>query len=71
MLRWIARFFLLRFLPRRLVPLLTVVEVLQLARGLKRRRDAARARDASQLTLPPPSGPPIPTTQPPTDRPQP
>jgi hypothetical protein len=63
-LRWIARFFLLRFLPRRLVPLLTVIEVVRFARSLRRRRVAAAKRDGAQLTLPPPREPPIPTDRP-------
>ena len=37
MLKQALRFALLRFLPRRLVPILAVVEVVQLVRRLRRR----------------------------------
>jgi hypothetical protein len=36
MFRWLFRVFLLRFLPRRLLPILTIVELVRLARGLRR-----------------------------------
>jgi len=46
MIRFLLRFFLLRFLPRRLLPILTAWEIFKLFR---RRRDpeleAARSRD--------------------------
>jgi hypothetical protein len=38
MIRWAARLFLLRILPRRLVPFLTFIELAMLARGLLRGR---------------------------------
>jgi hypothetical protein len=63
-IRWLARVLLLRVLPRRLVPLLTVLEVVQLARALRRRRAAKDRLDSAQLTLPPPTAPPIPTDPP-------
>jgi hypothetical protein len=36
MLGWLGRFFLVRFLPRRLIPILTVIEVIRFIRGLRR-----------------------------------
>jgi hypothetical protein len=36
MFRWLFRVFLLRFLPRRLLPILTIVEIVRLARGFRR-----------------------------------
>lgn len=36
MFRWFARFVLFRFLPRRLLPILTVVEIVRLIRGFRR-----------------------------------
>ena len=36
MLRWIGRVVILRFLPRRLLPILTAIEVVRLVRGLRR-----------------------------------
>ena len=42
MIRWAARLFLLRILPRRLVPFLTVLELAMLARGILRGRRAAQ-----------------------------
>jgi hypothetical protein len=40
MFRWLTRFFLLRFLPRRLLPILTVVEIVRVIRGLRKPRYA-------------------------------
>jgi hypothetical protein len=37
MLKQGLRFFLLRFLPRRLVPILTAIEIVRLVRGARRR----------------------------------
>jgi hypothetical protein len=53
MFRWLTRFFLLRFLPRRLVPILTVIELVRLARGLRRSRYAVNEPTDSR-TAPPP-----------------
>jgi hypothetical protein len=59
MIRWAARLFLLRILPRRLVPFLTVIELAMLARGFLRgrRREAgsmpARGGPAGARQLPP------------------
>ena len=36
MLRWIGRAVFLRFLPRRLLPILTVIEVVRIVRRLRR-----------------------------------
>jgi hypothetical protein len=57
MIAWAARLFLLRILPRRLVPFLTFIELAMLARGLLRRRrrpqppvaGPVRAADARRL----------------------
>ncbi len=40
MIRWIGRAVLLRFLPRRLLPILTAIEVFRIVRGLRRQRMA-------------------------------
>ena len=42
MIRWLGRLLLLRVLPRRLIPLLTVVEAVQLLRAA--RRQVTRSR---------------------------
>lgn len=47
------RFFLLRFLPRRLVPLLTVIEVFRLIQRLRRRGPAPVAPRRLVTTDPP------------------
>jgi hypothetical protein len=63
MLRWIARFVFLRFLPRRLLPILTVVEIIRMARSLNRRRrrvpfnEPLESRTAPPPHLPPATGP--------------
>ncbi|HEY7591329.1 MAG TPA: hypothetical protein VH723_10065 [Candidatus Limnocylindrales bacterium] len=47
-MRWLARLVLLRVLPRRLIPILTVWEVWKLVRGRQEARDARRnARSAT------------------------
>jgi hypothetical protein len=53
MFRWIARFVLFRFLPRRLLPIITVVELIRLVRGFRRPRYAVNEPVASR-TAPPP-----------------
>ncbi len=45
MIRTAARFLLLRVLPRRLVPIFAVVEVVQLLRAARRQRACSRARE--------------------------
>ena len=52
MIRWAARLFLLRILPRRLVPFLTVLELAMLARGILRGRRAAQGSAPSERTWP-------------------
>ena len=48
MLRWLARLLLFRILPRRVVPLLALVEVAQLLRAARnQRRPAASERGAT------------------------
>ncbi len=50
MIRGLARLFLLRFLPRRVLPVLTAWEVLQIVREHRRaRREAAFAPPANAL----------------------
>jgi hypothetical protein len=44
MLRWAGRFLLFRVLPRRLLPILTVVEVVQLLRAARRQRGGTAGR---------------------------
>jgi hypothetical protein len=54
MISWAARFLLLRVLPRKLVPILTLIELARLARGLRRRRFAVNEPMYSR-TAPPPT----------------
>lgn len=58
MVRWLTRFFLLRFLPQRLLPILTAVEIVRLVRGLRRQRFAVNEPTRSR-TAPPPRPPGI------------
>jgi hypothetical protein len=58
MFRWFARFFLLRFLPRRLLPVLTVIEIVRLVRGLRRPRHAVNEPTDSRTAPPPRITPP-------------
>jgi len=53
MFRWFARFFLLRFLPRRLLPILTVVEIVRIVRGLRRPKYAVNEPIDARETPPP------------------
>jgi hypothetical protein len=60
MLRWIARFFFLRFLPRRLLPVLTLFEIVRMARSLNRQRQRFAVNDPrDSRTAPPPPAPGI------------
>jgi hypothetical protein len=59
MFRWIARFVLFRFLPRRLLPILTVVELIRLVRGFRRPRYAVNEPVESRTAPPPRISPPI------------
>jgi hypothetical protein len=65
MFRWITRFVLFRFLPRRLLPILTVVELIRLVRGFRRPRYAVN-EPVDSRTAPPPriSPPPIRSSMP-------
>lgn len=58
MLRWITRFVLFRFLPRRLLPILTVVELIRLVRGFRRPRYAVNQPVDSRPAPPPRISPP-------------
>jgi hypothetical protein len=53
MFRWFTRFFLLRFLPRRLLPILTVVEIVRVIRGLRKPKYAVN-EPVDSRTAPPP-----------------
>jgi hypothetical protein len=59
MFRWFARFFLLRFLPRRLVPILTVIELVRLVRGWRRSGLAVNEPTESRTAPPPRITPPV------------
>jgi hypothetical protein len=56
MIGWLARFFVLRFLPRRIIPVLTAIEIARLAWGLRRRRFGVNEPRDSR-TAPPPAWP--------------
>jgi hypothetical protein len=58
MFRWLTRFVLLRFLPRRLLPILTVIELVRLARGMRRQRVAVNEPIDSRTAPPPRISPP-------------
>ena len=70
-MRWLARLILLRILPRKLLPILTVWEVWKIVRGQqqaareRRRRTAARPLDQGTETRPLTPGP---ATRRPTSR---
>jgi hypothetical protein len=54
MISWAARFLLLRVLPRKLVPIITIFELARLAWGLRRRRYAINEPSDSRTAPPPP-----------------
>jgi hypothetical protein len=56
MLRWIGRAVLLRFLPRRLLPILTAIEVYRLVQGLRKPKQPVNEPTNSR-TAPPPTVP--------------
>jgi uncharacterized SAM-binding protein YcdF (DUF218 family) len=60
MIGWIARALLFRVLPRKLVPIITVVEIGRMLLAMRRRRFAVNDPTRSR-TGPPPSWPPRPT----------
>jgi hypothetical protein len=55
MLKTGARFLLLRVLPRRVVPIVTVVEALLLLRSIRRRSQVRVNPPSASRTAPPPS----------------
>jgi hypothetical protein len=52
MFRWLFRVFLLRFLPRRLLPILTVVELVRMVRGMRRSGHAVNQPTESRSARP-------------------
>jgi len=54
MIGWVLRMLLLRVLPRKIVPLITLVELLMLVRGIRRRRFAVNEPVDSRTAQPPP-----------------
>lgn len=59
MFGWIARVFLFRILPRKLVPIITVIEIGRMLLSMRRRRYAVNDPRRSR-TSPPPPWPPQP-----------
>lgn len=57
MLSWLARVVLLRFLPRRLLPVLAIADFVLLLRALRARRPVAVNEPTRSRTAPPPSTP--------------
>jgi hypothetical protein len=55
MFGWLARFMLFKFLPRRIVPLITVIEIARLVWGIRQRRFRVNEPSRSR-TAPPPRG---------------
>jgi hypothetical protein len=66
MFRWLARFVLFRFLPRRLLPILTVVEIVRLVRGFRRPRYSVNEPLDSRTAPPPRISPPAGRSRQPT-----
>ncbi len=62
MLRWVGRAVLLRFLPRRLLPILTAIEVVRLVNGLRKKKLPVNEPTDSRTAPPPPV--PRPTREP-------
>jgi hypothetical protein len=60
MIGWLARFLLFKAIPRKLVPLLTLIEIARLAREFRRRRYAINEPYRSRTAPPPPPGPDVP-----------
>ena len=56
-LRTATRFLLLRFLPRRILPIVTVAEVILLIRHVRRRKKVAVNDPSESRTAPPKPGP--------------
>lgn len=57
MFKWFARVVLLRFLPRRLLPILTAVQIFRMLRGMRNRQGFAVNEPTDSRTAPPPSLP--------------
>lgn len=57
MFKWLARVVLLRFLPRRVLPLLTAVQIFRMLRGMRNRRGFAVNEPSDSRTAPPPTIP--------------
>jgi hypothetical protein len=57
MFRWLARAFLFRFLPRRLLPFLTALELLAILRAVRNRQRYAVNEPTRSRTAPPPPAP--------------
>jgi hypothetical protein len=53
MIRTATRFLLLRFLPRRILPIVTIAEAVLLIRNLRRRKKVAVNDPADSRTAPP------------------
>jgi hypothetical protein len=53
MIRTATRFLLLRFLPRRILPIVTIVEAILLVRSVRRRRPIAVNEPEDSRTAPP------------------
>jgi hypothetical protein len=58
MLRTATRFLLLRFLPRRILPLVTIAEALLLIRSVRKKRSLAVNEPKDSRTAPPPPSTP-------------
>ena len=64
MLRTATRFLLLRFLPRRILPIVTIAEALLLIRSVRKKRSLAVNEPKDSRTAPPPPPPSTPTGAP-------
>ena len=54
MFRWITRAVVLRFLPRRLLPILTAIELFRIIRGLRKPKQPVNEPLDSRTAPPPP-----------------
>lgn len=54
MFRWITRAVFLRFLPRRLLPILTAIELFRIVRGLRKQKQPVNEPIDSRTAPPPP-----------------
>jgi hypothetical protein len=54
MIRAATRFLLLRFLPRRILPIVTIAEAILLVRSVRRKKPVAVNDPESSRTAPPP-----------------